>query len=101
MSRTPNSARPGLTLLELMVALAVVAALTAVATLAAHPMTPRRVNLADQVDSLRLRAMQSGRTQTAFLRDSLRYGAVVILPTGSLIADSSLRLAPLTGEVQP
>lgn len=87
----------GVTLLELLVALTMVGVLAGVVELALQPKPVRAAGLGTLIDSLRERALRSGRAQAAVLRDSTKSGRVLVLPTGRVISDSSLDLDPLTG----
>lgn len=98
---TPNVIRAGMTLLELLVALALLGLMTAVVELTTKANVTRNTGLVVQLDSLRDRAFKTGRPQSAWLHDSTRSGRVLVLPTGRVIADASLGIDPLTGGLRP
>lgn len=90
--------RPGTTLIELVVVLVLLAIIAAVA---AQPVLSGRVrgdaSLA-RLDEARRSAARSGRAVHLSRLDSARVGEATLLPTGEVVADSSLDLDPLTGE---
>jgi prepilin-type N-terminal cleavage/methylation domain-containing protein len=90
-----------MTLTELMVVLALLGALAAVVAQAARQPVRRRLDLASRIDSLRQQAFLMGRRQGAYLRDSTRFGEILVLPTGAVVAESTLRIGPLTGDLRP
>lgn len=96
-----RSARAAHTLIELIVSIALLGLLGAIVVQTGrfadhHPRT-----IAWQVDSVRAAAIQKGKAQHAFVRDSTRYGEILVLPTGEVQADASLRLQPITGLDRP
>jgi len=101
MSTLKKPCRRGVTLVELLVALVLLALLSTVVTQTPRLLGHKPTTLSDRVDSMRRKAVQSGKSVVVFLRDSARSGDVLVLPTGSILADSTLRVAPLTGQVQP
>ena len=95
-----NAPRRGMTLLELLVALALLGIMTAVVDFAMKARVNPSGSLVMELDSLRDEALRTGRPQRAWLQGSTRSGRVLVLPTGRVIADSSLGIDPLTGSVQ-
>jgi len=89
------------TLLELMVGLAILSILGMIVAQAGRLTTRRPMNFSLRIDSLRHIAIRSGRTISVFIRDSSRSGEILVLPTGSVIADSTLRITPLPGRAEP
>lgn len=98
--RIRTRTRLGTTLLELIIALVLLSLLTAVVSVAAHRTSRPTPDLATRVDSLRERAFRSGRPQRAEFHDAGRYGAILVLPTGRIIADSTLRVDTFTGDLR-
>ena len=80
--------RSGMTLLELVIAIALLALLTAVAAQSPLAGPSRQASMQVSIDSLRRHAMREGRTEHAMLRDSARSIDVTVLPTGLIVADS-------------
>ena len=98
--RVCTGARGGTTLLELIIALVLLSLLTAVVSVAAQRASRPTPDLATHVDSLRERAFRLGRPQRAEFHDAGRYGAILVLPTGRIIADSTLRIDTFTGDLR-
>lgn len=86
--------RAGMTLIELIVAIVLIGTLTMIVPVMSSRQTNRQ-DLMWRIDSLRTKAMRSGRTQAAYLQDSTRFGAILALPTGELLPDSTLGIKAL------
>jgi prepilin-type N-terminal cleavage/methylation domain-containing protein len=92
-------ARAGITLVELLVVLAILAVVTSVATLGV-PWTgpPRADSVSAAVEALRAAALASGRATTTVIDVRGQPRALTAFPDGIVIADSALRIDPLTGQ---
>jgi prepilin-type N-terminal cleavage/methylation domain-containing protein len=93
--------RPGVTLIELIVVLAIVAVMAGVTTLAF-----RRADLTPQVEpwvramaAARQTAIDSARTVSLTIRIADSLYAATAFPDGSMLADPRLGIDRLTGEV--
>jgi prepilin-type N-terminal cleavage/methylation domain-containing protein len=94
--------RRGLTLIELLAALALLGLITGVAALRLRPVTlPAGDWRSDSVAALRRRALARGRAQSTVI-----VGAtggpyrLTALPGGRVLADSALATDPFTGQVR-
>lgn len=98
MTRRPASGARGATLLELLVALAVVGAMAGVAGLAfravddAEPPTAR-----EEVAIARRRAVAERRPVVLTVRQGERVVSVTAMPDGSVVADTALGIDPASG----
>jgi prepilin-type N-terminal cleavage/methylation domain-containing protein len=93
--------RPGVTLIELIVVLAIVAIMAGVTTLAFRraDMTPTVEPWVSAVAAARRTAVDSGRTVSLTVRVGDKVYAATALPDGSVVADAALGVDRLTGEV--
>ena len=93
------SRRSGVTLMELLVALAILGLLTGVVAIQGRPIRiPQRDSRADSVVALRRIALAVGRAQTiVLLIDSAGAHPVTALPDGRIIGDSTFDVDPFTG----
>jgi prepilin-type N-terminal cleavage/methylation domain-containing protein len=93
--------RPGVTLIELIVVLAIVAIMAGVTTLAFRraDMTPTVAPWVSAVAAARRTAVDSGRTVSLTVRVGDKVYAATALPDGSVVADAALGVDRLTGEV--
>jgi prepilin-type N-terminal cleavage/methylation domain-containing protein len=91
--------RRGVTLVELLVALAILGLMTGVVVLQAKPARLARSDWrSDSVATLRRRAVTQGRAQTAILViDSARAYPLTALPDGRVVADSVMDVDAFTG----
>lgn len=98
----PHSVRRGVTLLELMVTLALLAILAGVVGLSVGRAGPARTVDARtaQIAAARDSALRSGHAVTITLVDSGRVASVTALPDGRVLADPGLEIDPLTGELR-
>lgn len=94
----PNRAR-GVTLIELMVAIALLAILTGVVGLAiaSAPVVAHVDDIRARISDARTQAIEKGRPVTITISDSARPRAVTALPDGSVLADSGILIDRLTG----
>lgn len=94
--------RRGVTLVELLVALAILGLMTAVVVLQAKPARlPRSDWRSDSVAALRRRALTEGRAQTTILViDSATAHPLTALPDGRVVADSLVNVDAFTGRVR-
>jgi prepilin-type N-terminal cleavage/methylation domain-containing protein len=91
--------RPGTTLLELLVTLAIIAVASAVVGLALRaPAAPAADDAQAAVAAARRAAIAERRPVTVALRVQRESGAVTALPDGGVVADSALGRDRLTGE---
>ncbi|HXB23215.1 MAG TPA: prepilin-type N-terminal cleavage/methylation domain-containing protein [Gemmatimonadaceae bacterium] len=93
--------RPGVTLIELIVVLAIVAIMAGVTTLAFRraDMTPTVEPWVSAVAAARRTAVDSDRTVSLTVRVGDKVYAATALPDGSVVADAALGVDRLTGEV--
>ena len=93
--------RPGVTLIELIVVLAIVAIMAGVTTLAFRraDMTPTVAPWVSAVAAARRTAVDSDRTVSLTVRVGDKVYAATALPDGSVVADAALGVDRLTGEV--
>jgi len=93
--------RPGVTLIELIVVLAIVAIMAGVTTLAFRraDMTPTVAPWVSAVAVARRTAVDSNRTVSLTVRVGDKVYAATALPDGSVVADAALGVDRLTGEV--
>lgn len=91
--------RSGITLVELLVALAILGLMTAVVAVQFQPARPASNDWrADSVAAMRRRAITEGRVRTAILAgDSTGAHPVTALPDGRVLADSIMDIDPFTG----
>lgn len=102
MTRRVRSCRVGVTLIELIVAIAVLGIMLGITTLAftkAKEPAPDGASVSAQIIELRRKAVTSGEAQTSWLRDSSGTKLLTALPDGRVIADLS-NLDRLTGTVR-
>lgn len=101
MSRSPTGHVPrrGVTLVELLAALAILTIVAAISGAAFHAWaTPKPPPVdAAAIAAARREALQSGRQVTVVVDDSLRPRSVLALPDGSVIGDSALGVDRLAG----
>jgi len=88
-----------MTLIELVVAIAVVGILAAIATQVPIASRPVKEGVRTTIDSLRRQAMRTGRSLHVTVRDTAWRGDITALPTGEIVADTALGVDELTGEV--
>jgi prepilin-type N-terminal cleavage/methylation domain-containing protein len=93
--------RPGVTLIELIVVLAIVAIMAGVTTLAFRraDLTPTVEPWVSAVAAARRTAVDSDRTVSLTVRVGDKVYAATALPDGSVVADPALGVDRLTGEV--
>jgi prepilin-type N-terminal cleavage/methylation domain-containing protein len=93
--------RSGVTLIELIVVLAIIAIMAGVTTLAFRraDMTPRVAPWVSAIAAARRTAVDSDRTVSLTVRVGDKVYAATALPDGSVVADAALRIDRLTGEV--
>ncbi|HEU4557052.1 MAG TPA: prepilin-type N-terminal cleavage/methylation domain-containing protein [Longimicrobium sp.] len=90
-------ARSGATLLELMVALAILAIAAGVVVPALRHAAQAPPTLHDHVAAARREALEQGRAVTRTLRDSAGTRLLTAYPDGRVAADTVLGVDPLTG----
>ena len=103
VTRTAHpSVRPGVTLLELMVTLALLAILAGVVGLSLHGNAPTRPVDARtaRIAAAREEALRSGQVVTVTLADSGHTYTATAYPDGRVLADPALRIDPLTGRMR-
>ena len=93
--------RPGVTLIELIVVLAIVSIMAGVTTLAFRraDLTPTVEPWVSAVAAARRTAVDSDRTVSLTVRMGDKVYAATALPDGSVVADAALDVDRLTGEV--
>ena len=92
------TARTGVTLVELLVVLAILAVTSALASVAFRSAeTDRDRDAGDQVLALRREAIATGRPFTRLVRREPTSFVVTALPDGRVLADSVLSVDPSTG----
>jgi prepilin-type N-terminal cleavage/methylation domain-containing protein len=93
--------RPGVTLIELIVVLAIVSIMAGVTTLAFRraDLTPTVEPWVSAVAAARRTAVDSDRTVSLTVRVGDKVYAATALPDGSVVADPALGVDRLTGEV--
>jgi prepilin-type N-terminal cleavage/methylation domain-containing protein len=94
--------RHGVTLIEMLVALALLSVLTSIVALGLPAArVPASGALVDSVAGLRRRALASGRVQTTVVvPDSSGARRISAMPDGRVIADTSLAVDMLTGRIR-
>jgi prepilin-type N-terminal cleavage/methylation domain-containing protein len=93
--------RPGVTLIELIVVLAIIAVMAGVTTLAFRraDLTPTVEPWVSAVAAARRTAVDSDRTVSLTVRVGDKMYAATALPDGSVVADAALGVDRVTGEV--
>jgi prepilin-type N-terminal cleavage/methylation domain-containing protein len=92
------TARSGVTLVELLVVMAILAVMSALSSVALRRADgARAADVAGQVLALRRDAIAAGRPVTRLVRREGEISAVTALADGRVLADSALRLDPATG----
>jgi prepilin-type N-terminal cleavage/methylation domain-containing protein len=93
--------RPGVTLIELIVVLAIIAVMAGVTTLAFRraDLTPTVEPWVSAVAAARRTAVDSDRTVSLTVRVGDKVYAATALPDGSVVADAALGVDRVTGEV--
>jgi prepilin-type N-terminal cleavage/methylation domain-containing protein len=93
--------RPGVTLIELIVVLAIVSIMAGVTTLAFRraEMTPQVAPWVSAIAAARRTAVDSGRTVSLTVRVGDTVYAATALPDGSVVADAALGVDRITGEI--
>jgi prepilin-type N-terminal cleavage/methylation domain-containing protein len=90
--------RSGVTLVELLVVLAILAIATGVSSVGLRRMDVVRAHDAsEQLRGLQHDAISSGQAHTGVIRDSSATHAVTVLPDGRTYADPVMHIDPATG----
>jgi len=83
-----NRRRRGMTLLEVLITLVVLAMLTSMATLAPHPAARKSHELFAMLDDSLSAAIAQGRTITIVVEVAGRFASATVSPLGRVVADS-------------
>jgi prepilin-type N-terminal cleavage/methylation domain-containing protein len=98
LSSRRRSNRPGLTLLELILVVAVLAIASSVATLAMPSPTNAPDDAAHRIADARARALRTGLAVTVIVEIDSSYSLATAMPDGRVLADSRARIDAMSGQ---
>jgi len=97
MAPRGHRARSGVTLIELMVVIVALAIMASVVSLATRARPTRRNDVGAQISAARTSALSTGRPVNVLVQSSSGVHVLTALPDGSVLADGSVHVNPLTG----